>query len=301
VLSVEQRIGRRLALDVTYTRRTFRGFTVADNLSLEPSDLTPFSIVAPLDSRLPGGGGYVVEGLFDVVPGKAGQVSNLVTDSGNYGEWRQHYNGLDVTLDARVGQSFAFVAGTSTGQTVADNCAVRGRLPELATTTIGTSPFGPGLMGSTVGPVSPYCHVAFGMLTHVRALSSYIVPKIEVQVAATFQSKPGALLAANYAAPNSAVAPSLGRNLSGNATNVTINLVAPGSLYGDRINHFDLRFAKILRYRGTRTVLGIDIYNPLNSNGVLTYNNTFVPGGPWLQPLMVLAPRMFKFTAELDW
>ena len=69
--------------------------------------------------------------------------------------------------------------------------------------------------------------------------------KPDVQLSATFQSKPGAMLAANYAAPNADVAPSLGRNLSGNAPNVTVNLVAPGTMYGDRINQLDLRVAKI--------------------------------------------------------
>jgi hypothetical protein len=70
VLSLQQRIGRRSALDVAYTRRAFRGFTVADNLAVAPADLTPFSILAPLDSRLPGGGGYRIDGLYDVVPDK---------------------------------------------------------------------------------------------------------------------------------------------------------------------------------------------------------------------------------------
>ena len=108
------------------------------------------------------------------------------------------------------------------------------------------------------------------------------------------------MLAANYAVPNSVVAPSLGRDLSGNAANVTVNLVAPGTMYGDRINQLDLRVAKILRYGRSRTMIALDIYNALNSSAVLTYNNTFVPGGTWLQPLAILTPRFFKITAEID-
>ena len=300
-LSVQQQLGRRSSVEVTYTRRWFRGFTVADNMSLESSDLTPFSIVAPLDSRLPGGGGHIVQGLYDVTPDKAGRVNNVIIDAAAYGRWSQYFNGLDVSVHARVGESFTLVGGTSTGQTVADNCAVRARLPELATTTTGTSVFGGGLTGSAVTPLSPYCHVAYGVLTQVRGLSSYIVPKIDVQLAATFQSKPGAQLAANYAAPNSVVAPSLERDLSGNAPNITVNLVAPGSLYGDRINQLDVRFAKVFRYSRSRATVGVDIYNVLNSNAVLAYDNTFVPGGPWLRPLTVLTPRLFRITAALDW
>jgi hypothetical protein len=300
-LSVQQRIGRRSSIDATYIRRSFRGFTVADNLALDPADLTPFSIVAPRDARLPGGGGYTIAGLYDVVPAKAGRVDNYVSDSANYGRWSQSFNGLDLTIQARVGKSWTLFGGTSIGETVADNCDVRAHLPELATTTTGTSGFGPGLGGSAVTPLGPYCHVAYGVLTQVRGLSSYLVPKLEVQVAAIFQSKPGALLAANYAAPNSVVAPSLGRDLSANASNVVVNLVEPGSLYGDRINLMDLRIAKELRFGPGRYTFGVDMYNVLNSNAILAYNNTFVPGGPWLQPLAVLTPRLFKLTAALDW
>ena len=199
-----------------------------------------------------------------------------------------------------MGSNLTLVGGTSTGQTVADNCDVRARLPELATTTTGTSAFGAGLANSAVTTVSPYCHVAYGVLTQLRGLSSYTVPKVDVQLAATFQSKPGAMLAANYAAPNAIVAPSLGRDLSGNAANVTVNLVAPGTQYGDRVNQLDCRVAKTLKYGRSRTLLALDIYNALNSSAVLTYNNTYVPAGPWLQPLTILTPRFFKFTAEIE-
>jgi len=299
-VSVQQQIGPRASVDVTYIRRAYRGYSVADNQALQPSDLTPFSIVAPLDSRLPDGGGYVVSGLFDVVPEKAGQVNNLVADSGRYGEWYQYFNGVDITIHARIGRDLTLIGGASTGQTVADNCDVRARVPELATTTTGTSAFGAGLMTSAVTTANPYCHVAYGVLTQVRGLSSYVIPKIDVQIAATFQSKPGALLAANYAVPNALVVPSLGRSLSGNASNVTVNLIEPGAMYGDRVNELDFSVAKVLKYGRSRTRIALEAYNLLNSSAVLTYNNTFVPGGTWLQPLTVLTPRFFKITAEIE-
>ena len=299
--SFQQQIGSRSSIDVTYRRRSFDGFTVLDNQSLEAPDLTPFSITAPVDPRLPGGGGYVVDGLYDVVPEKAGQVNNLVTASTAYGRWYQYFNGIDVTVHARIGAGLTVVGGTSTGQTVADSCDVRAHLPELATSMTGTSAFGGGLITSAVTPVSPYCHVAFGVLTQFRGFSSYVVPGIDLELAAAFQNKPGPLLAANYAAPNSVVFPSLGRDLSGGASNVTVNLIAPGSLYGDRINQLDVRVAKMVKIGRSRTRGALDVYNVANANTVLTYNNTFVPGGPWPQPLTVLSPRMFRISAEIDW
>ena len=299
-VSIQQQIGPRSSVDVTYSRRWFRGSFVADNLALQPSDLTLFSIVAPIDPRLPGGGGYTVSGLYDVVPEKAGQVNNLVTTSEAYGGWYQYFNGLDVTLNVRLARGLTLVGGTSTGQTVADSCDIRAHLPELSTATTGTSAFGAGLGNSAVTPASPYCHVPSGVLTQLRGLSSYVVPKVDLQVSATFQSKPGAMLAANYAAPNSVVVPSLGRPLSGNAANVTVNLVAPGSMYGDRVNQLDFRMGKILKYGRSRTLIALDVYNTLNSSAVLTYNSTYVPNGSWLQPLTILTPRFFKLTAEID-
>ena len=123
---------------------------------------------------------------------------------------------------------------------------------------------------------------------------------IGVQLSATLQSKPGAMLAANYAVPNAAVAPSLGRDLSGNAPNVTVNLVAPGTRSGDRINEFDVRVAKILRHGRSRTMVALDIYNALNSSAGLTYNNAFVPGAAWPRPNTILTPRFFRITVETE-
>ena len=290
-LSVQQQLLQRMSIEVGYYRRSFDGFTMNDNALLESSDLTPYTITAPSDSRLPGGGGYQVGTLYDVVPAKSGQVDNLQTLAEKYGKWDSYFNGVDVTLSLRT-SDFTVQGGTSTGQNVADNCDVRANLPEL---NVG---IGAGLVGSTVSPTSPYCHVAYGWLTQFRGLGSYTIPKIDTQVSAVFQSKPGALLAANYAMPSAQVATFLGRAPSGNVPNVTINLIEPGSLYGDRINQLDFRFAKKLQFGGSRAMIALDLYNSLNANPILTYNNSFTPGGPWLQANSILTGRLARISAE---
>jgi len=298
-LSIQQQVSSRASIELAYVHRWFNGFFVVDNLSLSPSDLTSYSVTAPRDPRLPGGGGYAVSGLYDVVPEKTGQVANLVTSSAQFGTWWQHFNGLDVNVHVRAHRGLTLVAGATTGQTVADNCEVRSHLPELSTAVTGTSTFGAGLLNSAVTPTSPYCHVASGFLPQFRGMASYVVPRIDVQLSSTFQSKPGAMLLANYVVPDSAVTSSLGRSLSGNAANVTINLIAPGSLYGDRINELDLRIAKTLKRGRTQTLVAIEAYNALNSSVALAYNSTFVPGRLWPQPNSILTPRLLKLTAEL--
>ena len=154
---------------------------------------------------------------------------------------------------------------------------------------------------SGCSPTNPWCNTSTGWVTRYSGLGSYTLPKVDVQIAGTFRSDQGAPLAANYNVPNAAIAPSLGRNLSNGAPFASVNLIEPGTLYGDRVNEFDLRFAKILKFGRTRTNVGIDIYNILNSNAVLTYNQTYAPTTTtWLTPTSVLQPRFFKISAQID-
>ena len=68
-----------------------------------------------------------------------------MTDSQQYGDWYQYFNGVDVTLNFRMKNGLTFQGGTSTGQ-IADNCAVRANLPELSANLT------PGLPGLTAPP-----------------------------------------------------------------------------------------------------------------------------------------------------
>ena len=115
------------------------------------------------------------------------------------------------------------------------------------------------------------------------------------------RSDQGAPLSANWTAPNSATV-GLNRPFAGvGGQTITVNLVEPGTLYGDRVTQVDMRFAKILRFGRTRTTVGLDVYNLVNSASVLTYSQTFVPTtNTWLRPTGVLQARFVKFSAQLD-
>jgi hypothetical protein len=160
-----------------------RAVAVLDIQYTKSTDYTPYSITAPLDPRLPNGGGYTIPGLYDIVPTLSGQINSLTTLAEKYGTETQTFNGVDITLSVRATNGLTFQGGTSTGHNQADACDVRSRLPEL------NAVIGAGLVGSTVSTVSPYCKVDYGWLTQVRGLATTRF-RVDVQVSGVVQSKP---------------------------------------------------------------------------------------------------------------
>ena len=74
--SVQHELRRGLSMDVGYFRRWFGNFGVTDNLNLGPGDFGAFSVTAPVDARLPDGGGYTVNGFYNLNPDKVAVVPN---------------------------------------------------------------------------------------------------------------------------------------------------------------------------------------------------------------------------------
>jgi hypothetical protein len=291
---VQQELLPRVAADVSYFRRWFGNFVATDNLAVAPTDFTEFSITAPADPRLPGGGGYAISGLYDLNPPKFGvPVNNFVTRADNFGKKVQYWHGVDLTISARPRSGLLLQGGTSTGRTVTDECEVVAKIPE--------SLFGAQVLAANNTNVwlpASFCHQQSAFLTQLKFLGSYTIPRVDVQVSATLQSLPGPHILANYNAPNALIRPSLGRDLSAGANqNVTVNLIEPGTMYGERMNQLDLRVAKILRFGRTRTSLNVDLFNALNSNAVLTLNNNFAV---WQQPTSILLARFVKLSAQID-
>ncbi len=289
--SIQQEILPRVSIEVGYFRRWLQNFTATDNQNLGTADFTAFSINAPSDSRLPGGGGYAVPGLYNITAaGFVKPPSNNVTDAKNFGDQYQKYNGVLVNFSARNMKGLTLQGGVNTGKTINDYCANRAQLPELSI----------GIAGATISPSNPWCHVEPGFVTKANAIASYIFPKIDVLIASTFRSDQGAPLRATWNAPLAVVTAALGRPAVAAGTTIPIDLVNPGDVWGDRVNELDFRFGKILRFGRMRTNVGVDVYNILNQAAVLTYNQTYNPTGQWLAPQSVLTPRFYKISAQID-
>ena len=85
------------------------------------SDFTQFSVTAPLDSRLPGGGGFVVPNLYNINPNVATAQNNVTVLASDYGSETNTFNGMLLNVSARPRGGLVFQGGLSTGKT---SCAM---------------------------------------------------------------------------------------------------------------------------------------------------------------------------------
>jgi hypothetical protein len=286
--SVQQELAPRVAVTAGYFRRWYGNFIVTDDRAVTSADYDRFGVTAPTTDSQLSNGGAKVDGIFNLKPAAFGRPSdNLVTFASNYGKQIQHWNGFDLTVNARPREGVFLQGGMSTGRTAADNCEVATKLPSVL------------LTGSTWTPMQ-YCHQDAKFITQVKFVGTYTVPRVDLLLSAVLQSLPGPPIQANWVASNALVAPSLGRPLSGGAQNITIALLPPGQSYSDRSNVVDWRVGKFVRMGGARTLVSLDLYNLFNSSAVLTQNNSFGGTTRWLTPQSIQLARYAKVSAQID-
>jgi hypothetical protein len=297
--SIQQQVLPRVSVEFGFNRRWLTNFTWDDNVLQPASQFGTYTVVAPVDPRLPSAASGATSGiLYNANPSVStltNSVTKLASDAG--GNYSQVYNGFLFNVSARPRNGLLFQGGFSTGTQRTDYCGVRGASP--AYTVFGAQ-----------SPTNPWCNTSTGFVTRYTGLGSYTVPKVDVLLSGTFRSDRGAPLAANWTITNTnpqwnSIIQQLGRAPSNGATSITVNVVEPGTLYGDRVNEFDVRIAKILKFGRTRTNIGFDLYNLLNSAAILSYQQAFSPAittgqGAWLAPTGVLQPRFWKFSAQID-
>jgi hypothetical protein len=288
----------RVGISATYIHRWWGNLLVAQNQAVSANDFNPYCIPAPVDSRLPGGGGNQVCGLFDVTPTKFGLTNNVVTFVKNFGDESLVYDGIDLSINARLRKGGLVGGGVSTGRT-RDNFCYASNDPSLAVTPQGFSPAGGTLAGGSPRTVA-FCDIRPPFQPNTKLYGAYPLPWWGLETSATFQSLPGPQITASFTATNALIAPSLGRNLAAGAGGTaTVQLIAPGTVYGDRLNQVDFRVSKRFKVtNGPRVQAQFDLYNLLNGNPVIAQNNTFGPA--WQRPTVIQLGRLMKFGVQLN-
>jgi hypothetical protein len=326
-LGIQREILPRLSVEVTYNRRKYGNQMVTDTLGLgcdlyngadaqtclqnQLNYSSPqydfFTVTAPVDPRLPGGGGYVIRGngnpkLTTVTTGLP--QAQILMDALDYS-----WNGVDTNFVWRGPHNIRLNGGTSTGRSVRDTC-----LTEL------DSPNVKGRVGDNFAggcrPYRPY-------QTRVNGTASYFVPKVDVLVSTVFQYQPGVEMSANVTYTKDQVtwdtasasratapcpAPTVGTGCfvaSGFTTTATtsqVNLLDFGDMYTDGVSLFDVKLSKALHFGRTRLNAGVDIYNLFNSSAVTAINTTYSLTGTnnWGLPTTLVNPRFFRLSVQYE-
>jgi hypothetical protein len=265
---------------------------VVHNLAVTPADYSPYCITAPLAPHLPGGGGYQVCGLYDISPAKFGQGVSVVMSPSDFGKRTRKSDFFNASLESHFGSDVQFGGSLDTGRTVEDNCFIVDSPQQLLN-----------------------CHVVtpFKAQTMVKVHASYPLPGGFV-ASGVLLNMSGISYAANYPAPNSAIAPSLGRNLAACGTRsvcmatAMVPLIPLETLFDPRRTQLDLRLSKLLSLSADKKLrmrVDLDVYNVLNSSAVLYANQTYGP--QWRAPIgssvvqAFVDGRLPEIVARLTW
>ncbi|HUR35129.1 MAG TPA: carboxypeptidase regulatory-like domain-containing protein [Vicinamibacterales bacterium] len=287
--SVQHELRPGVVLYGGYYLRRFGNDVVTDNTLIDASSFTgPFCVTAPTSQDLPGGGGYQVCGLYDITAAARPLVHNFITKASSVGDIRNTYKGFDIGTNAQLPRGTFVNAGLNFQNRHLDAC----NAPMLSGTTVY----------QVDSPESRFCDQQFPFRPDFKLLGSTRLP-YDMQVSATFQVASGPNITATWQAPNAIIAPALGRNLAAGATATkSIQLIEPGTGYGDTLFQTDVRLSKRIRLGPIRIRGDVNLYNLFNSNFASTLNSNFSTSASnqFLRPTNVLQGRLFKIDAQID-
>ena len=256
-----------------------------------------WTITAPLDSRLPDGGGYPIT-IYTITPAASARGGAELRHARNRLRPGPHrLLARRRPHGERAAPQRAQPAGRhrARARPMTDNCA---------TTVLIDSP----------DPRN--CRNEEPFQTTLRGSVAYTIPKVDVLIAATMRSQSGIASAprlqvdngASWLVPNTVVQQLLGRlppgALATGTTTVPL-LDTDHRLYGPRRNQIDMRFAKIVRFRSTRTEHRRRSRQPAEQqlgDGVRRRHTltTQPNGGAWLDPTTILQPRFARFSVTFN-
>lgn len=288
--SVQREVVPGTSVTFSFKRRDYRNQFWSDNILVNPSDYTKYTVASPLDAS------KTVD-IYNLSPAKATALSLLDQNSDN----KRYYNGYDISFQSRL-KGLNIFGGYSAGHTIAVTC-------------------------QTEDPNNlAYCDQSqydTPMYTQFKLNGSYQLPW-KVSVAATIQSYNGDARNGSYdgAIPaTSMVDPSLrvvwnvaradflaatakagynnGAGVPLTQSSVNVQLAQPGQKLLGRQNQADIRVKRTFQIGRLSLEAQADAYNAFNSGVVLQRVQTV--GARLDVPSSILQGRLFRLGLQTRW
>ena len=267
-ISIQHALFSRVSVTAGYYHRSFSNIQYTKNTLVDPdADYIPFSITVPQNPRLPNGGGQVIT-MYNLNPAKVSAVNSVLTWSENN---TRVYNGVEVSVNARLGKGFVF-GGVTTERTATDNCT------DLTNSNANNRRF---------------CSNTPPFQTLYKTSAAYTFP-YELNASLTFQARPGISIGSSYTF-NSALA---GVAITGGG-NLTVTVVDPTTQYYDYVKTVDAQISRTFRFGHRRFQPFVEIFNLPNFSTILTVNETVGPN--YFSPGSIVQGRRFQMGARIDW
>jgi len=266
---VQHELFPRVSVTAGYYHRSFQHIQYTKNTAIDPvADYQAFAIPGPANANLPNGGGGSIT-VYNLNAAKRGVVNNVLTYSDSNS---RVYNGVEVSVNARLGKGGFIFGGLTTERTATNNCAdLANSNPNNLRFCEQTPPFQP-LLKASVGYTIPW----------------------DILLSGTYQRRPGISIGSTYTF-NSAQA---GFAITGGGT-LSVTVVDPTQQYYDYVQTVDMRASKSIRFGRKRLQLFMELFNVPNSATVLTVNETVGP--LYFNPQAITQGRRAQFGSQIDW
>ena len=209
-------------------------------------------------------------------------------DASAYGKQLAHWDGVDLSVDARLRNGLFLQGGVSTGKTMTDNCEIVDDAPELLTAA-----------GVVALRRDWYCHFETPFLPQVQGAGDLHAAVRHPRLGNLAELHPAADRGEQHLQQ---------RQPADRDDAATAVYPRAGQRERHRAGHASTATGSIRSISGSprsstsatgRVDLNVDFYNAFNSDGVNVENFAFSPT-TWRRPLTVIQPRFVKFQARWD-
>jgi len=280
---VQHQLTPVVAVNAGYYFRWIGNQRATDNTLIANADFDgPFCVNAPTHPDLPGGGGYPVCGLYDIKTTARGLVQNNETLARTLGDGTgivDHIDGYDFGITARLLAGTTVRGGVDANRQQRNTCAI-----------------------AVDNPESQFCDQTTPFRPNAKLQVLHTFPW-GILGSMAYQNAQGPAITARFSAPASLIVPALGRQQAAGATaRKTIELIEPGTLYGERLNQFDFRVGKLFTMGRYRVRGDMNVYNAFNTDYTPTVNTTFSTAATsqYLRATTVLQGRVIKFSGQIE-